>query len=809
MLVTVALGMLNANPFNDTTVGPFDLLSNWPGWTNQHIDLPFVHDHHSDVLDYKLPAWRYAKQQFRQGRLPLWSPLAMGGVPSMQLPVYSVVTPAFLFYAMFENDATGFYAAALTNLVILSIGSYLFLFALFPNRTAAWIGAIVFTYCGFNAAWFYWHHVNTSIWIPWLLYFTLCYLNTRNKSYLPGVTAASALMLLGGFPSVAVYGFLVFASLLLIKISVLKEHGISVWLQPILFVALSMLVCAFALQPLYEFLAYADVSYRKGTSPLHLNDFYRFVDPFFARTDIETAVYVGLFPIVGFFAAIGILVRRGYDWAIAWGLLLITVSIAFVFNLIPSDWIRMIPIIGSNPWSRMIVVTALGFSILTSAVIFYSFNAFEKKYNINYVPAIILLALGVFQVLDQHRFFIRFVGSTPDRSVYPMTETIAKVKSEMHPLQNIIADEGYLVSGVLSYYGLGEWFAHGIRPQNNKDLLSKAVPGGFTTRTAAQISCAAIRYSESIITYLNIKNALCANFLANQRRIVISTSRLQGAVPSESIVDNTLEQFFYLPNPIYFNTVEIEIGTHEKQGMSADMFLDFYADNKLITTAFCPAKLLADNTYVRCDLSEGINLVPGNYKLVPRYRTNDATEKLSIWMAPSESKTVFVETNGVRRDFVFHIQLLQINNIEKLTDVYMENGQPQYRILSYEPHILTIENRAVTGSAYFLADLVYGEKPRYDPVKLTAYDDTRIELAYTGNRAGWVVLPMRLYPGWTAMLDGKTVKADRFLDVLPAIQVTGPGRIVYDYFPIPFYVSCVLSLFGVLTTLYFIWRFRR
>jgi hypothetical protein len=94
----------------------------------------------------------------------------------------------------------------LAKLVISGFGSYLLLKVFLRWLPAIW-GGMVFMLCGFNAAWFFWEQATTAIWIPWLLWATVMYLETEDKKWLPAITIISLLLIFGGFPPVAAFGF--------------------------------------------------------------------------------------------------------------------------------------------------------------------------------------------------------------------------------------------------------------------------------------------------------------------------------------------------------------------------------------------------------------------------------------------------------------------------------------------------------------------------------------------------------------------------------------------------------------------------
>ena len=200
-------------------------------------------------------------------------------------------------------------------------------------------------------------------------------------------------------------------------------------------------------------------------------------------------------------------------------------------------------------------------------------------------------------------------------------------------------------------------------------------------------------------------------------------------------------------------------------------------------------------------------MTPGTYTLTPYTKSQD--ERLSVWMAPSSLDNVYVESDGARKDYVFHIRFNYVKNMDWIFDIRMNNGLPQYELTQYEPDIFVFENHSAEGSAYFIPELNYGTLPDFKSVKLVSNSDTKLDLAYSGSERGWVVLPMRNYPGWQALLNGQPVDTVAFLKTLPAIPVSGPVQITYQYRPWTFYIACWISLFSLLLTLFFIWRYHR
>jgi hypothetical protein len=55
VFICLAVLALNANPFAEETVAPFDRLLQFPGWSTIQSDRTAVHAEQSDILDSQLP----------------------------------------------------------------------------------------------------------------------------------------------------------------------------------------------------------------------------------------------------------------------------------------------------------------------------------------------------------------------------------------------------------------------------------------------------------------------------------------------------------------------------------------------------------------------------------------------------------------------------------------------------------------------------------------------------------------------------------------------------------------------------------
>ena len=185
--------------------------------------------------------------------------------------------------ALSPNAALGFYLATLFNLTMAGWGAHLWLRRLAALLPAAF-GAVTIMLCGFHAAWLYWPHTLTSIWICWLLWTIDRWWQTPSYGRFVPLVVVSALLLLGGFPFVTLLGAGAAALYLLClwiadaqprALMCIGGFGLA-WI-------VAMMLCAIPLISFLSWFAGLDVSYRIGGSQLHLPNDARFLLRHFAK----------------------------------------------------------------------------------------------------------------------------------------------------------------------------------------------------------------------------------------------------------------------------------------------------------------------------------------------------------------------------------------------------------------------------------------------------------------------------------------------------------------------------------------------
>ena len=784
--------MLGANPFKAETIAPMDLLVKYPGWQNTHLSLEPINGQRSDILDGKLPIWISAKHDLYEGELPLWNH-QRAGKPGLTF-TNSLLTPSFWAFAIVKNDALGFYLSNLINLLIGLIGMYLFL-RIFFGMYASTFGAFVFMFSGFNSAWFFWPHVNTAIWTPWVFLTVYQYLHTEKKIYL-ALTAITMFMLnVAGFPMIAVMTYMSIAIMvflfLLFQRFPLKKN-ISILLNLALFSILGLMISIPFIYPLVELLSWmGDMGSRHGGNGFSMNDFKLFIDPYLYRyPQVETTFYVGILPVLFLFVSLFFIFRK-VTFIGVFGLTLFLYALTIAFTLISPELIHKVPTLNSSLLTRFGYLLGVALAIIAAYVVHEIYKRVEKK---KWGLALIFV-LFIIQISDQRSLFHAFNGSVPNASFYPKTNTITYLQKNLKPFEHVIADNGYLISGTLGGYGLNDWYAHSFHSLAEKKILSQLVDTPFKTPTSAMFSFSQINLDSPYMDYLAIKAIISTSYSEYVHILLWDNKRSQQ--PSPNMPTNALTQPFHIDKSIEINGITLKMATYGTAQASSDVELILTKEGAVIAKAIAPKNKIHDNIWVPFIFPNLMTLNKGDYSIsIKMLDTTNATA-LTIWSNQNEQVYKLL-VNGKAEPLSLKMALTQ----EKQQD-------EKYKVLNLEPNIYIIENQHIKNGAYFLTKLDIQTTVDYTNITTVQPSNTEIQIAYNGTKSGWVVLPMRNYPGWVASVAGKQVEINTFLNMLPAIKVNGKSTILLQYAPNYNTYTYLLALLGLFVLLFSILKFRK
>ncbi|MET0003286.1 MAG: hypothetical protein ABW087_06635 [Candidatus Thiodiazotropha sp.] len=639
-----------------------------------------------------------------------------------------------------------------------------------------------------------------------MLFFALRLLQTGDVRHVPWMAFTSLLMILGGFPTVAVYGYIALLLMFMCwslfsssSVNLVIRRG--VWMS--LGILLSLMLAFIFLYCLDESLGRLDLSYRRGGSAFRsIRDLLLFALPFSdGPLTLGRTGYVGLLPLILFLPALWLTWRTRIDWRYAWGLALIVFIAPFAFAWIPMENIRQIPLIGTSMISRLILIIALGFAILTVLVLSAGYERFAKS-TPKWVNLIFILLLVV-QVIDQRHVFQKLVGYVNAETIYPQTPMIDHVRHNIEPLQGIISDRGYLVGGVLSAYGLSEWFAHGFRTSAERRLLEGVVDRPFLTSTAAGFLCEQVKFDDvQGLAYLAIRYVLCSIGPRHgdepRRQLVFNTVVAKRSnTTGLDLAKHKVVQLVELHEPITFDQVDIPLQAI-KAASDPMVKMKFRSElNAVVFSAPCDLHHVSEGAYLRCHFSERVRLAKGHHEMEVVLGRIEMNASVVVGVYDSNTTLLKLEIDGVKSDRVLGLRGYRESSPHPYQAV-LSGDIESYSVIEPEPGMVLIENRLVNGSAYFVSTLDGQPHPQYNLLSTNSYRETSMQFEYKGNKPGWIVVPVRMYPGWSLKVNDREMQPTLFKGVLPAVPVSGGEKIIYSYQPVQYVLPAIVSIIGLL-----------
>ena len=807
---------LGANPFSGQTVAPLDLIMSAPGWSSVQRVHKLVHWESSDIIDSQLPLWISLKEQIRAGRGALWWPYGTGGQPM----TFELFNPTFLVFLAVKNNALAYYLAGLFKLVVSGFGGYLLLRAFLPLLPSVWGGA-VFMLCGFNAAWFFWEHVATAMWIPWLLGAAVMYLRTEDGKWLPAITLASLLLILGGFPAVAAFGFYAFG--LLVVFWNLQDSFDGDWREsirddrrrkaffkrtalPFLAVSIAFLMSAIALIPFIDAMTGINLGHRAGASThFGIRDlllFFTYENP----SEIERTAYIGIlaavFALVGLFSAFRTQdeTRKRFIIFLA---VLVAVSVSIAFGILPHRLIRSIPVFNTNAWGRLIVVPLLGLAALSSFGVDYCLAGLTEHIrrrgkisalNASRLVTVVLVLVTLVQFQSQKKLFNDFNAVVPSSWLYPLTPSIRYAKENLKPLQSAIADRSFNMAGTLGAYGIPQWFAHTFRTDKEKEILRSLVRDPFPSETSAFIDGGNILLDSPLMEKLAIKFLLIHKDVLEDKAVFEPPSISPAQAPP--LPGNSWRQRIRIPEDMRIGYIGFLFATYPDAQAPANVRLALArdADGKILAVSELDRYEIADNKVAYFRFPDPVFLEKGDYSLGLSLVGQARPGKLTAWATriPEGSRNYF-EVNGNRSEYSLKWRIVEFR--KKDPAIYSYRWKP----IDLEPDILILENTRVTGGAYFVEDLDAANRQiDFSRLALRQPSSGAVEIDYSGGDAGWIVLPMHLHRGWKAYVQDRQVPHDAYLGILPAIPVQGVCTVRFRFEPDSVKTGAFLSAAGVL-----------
>ncbi|HEY2382248.1 MAG TPA: YfhO family protein [Terriglobia bacterium] len=182
-----------------------DLVTQFPPWTGASYPDTTHHAEVGDSVTLFYP-WRvFQEAALRRGEFPLWNPAILAGTPFLAEAQSALFYPIhLLLFLMYPPTFWTF--NLLLNLALSGFFTVLFLRSIGASRSGAFAAGIIFSCCGFLAAWQSFSSLaDTAIWLPCILWTVNRLCSRPSIGYMIVSAFAFAMPVLAGHPETALH----------------------------------------------------------------------------------------------------------------------------------------------------------------------------------------------------------------------------------------------------------------------------------------------------------------------------------------------------------------------------------------------------------------------------------------------------------------------------------------------------------------------------------------------------------------------------------------------------------------------------
>ncbi|MEJ2146519.1 MAG: YfhO family protein [Acidobacteriota bacterium] len=785
LLVLISCMALGANLFRGEVVAPMDLLLSGQGWPEELHTEEALDGNKADVLDAWIPRWLYVKSRLREGAIPLWNPFVSGGQPALPLLFDSYLSPSFLIFLLLGNGL-GYSLALLVRLFIAGLGAFLLCRLEFSTQ-AALLGAVTFMLCGFNLSWLMWPQVATSCWIPWVIWSFVRLMRNPNRREVGVLAILTALMLFGGFPALAGYTLYLLALLSLWMILSRPGRSLRGGLRPAFWavagVSLGFLLTAFQLLPSVEYLSTVDLSWRQASSvPIDKLPFLLF--PFFKgyHPHPEYTGYVGWIAMLLVPLALLQRRRRGPLSSLFWvGVAALSLVLIYGFPPFIARIVYHLPVFNLNPNGRLFVIFGLAMAVLAAAgyTFLQKILTPSRRWILLAAPLLILLQAG-----DLIRVGWAQNAVVADSKFFPETPLLRYLQKQTGPGQSAVLTYDTLrFPGILTAYGIEDWFAHTHRLPQERTILDCVVRNPWVTPTAAQIHAEDIRLDSPCFDLFSIR------FIVSGTPTIVGqwrTNEVSQLQPGETAL-----QRFTLDKRSRIAGARFKTATGGRSVPAGALRLTLLdGDRRTLSASVDASGPISDNGWTEFSFPTR-DLDPGQYFLRLEVTGNSPHGGVYLWsMATSDSLTGGSLLLEGKPAGVAAFGLLGAD-LEASASTWKRRDFGRVRV--YE--------RDNPSPGAFLSESfkpTRGDQLSHDGIRLLRYSPERAVYQVETDRPEWMVRSMRVWPGWHVYVDGRPVETKPFLDLMPAVRIpAGVSEVEYRYQPASWRIGWILSLAAV------------
>lgn len=169
------------------------------------VGVPVKNPITTDVVSFTYPMQMLAIKLLKTGQFPLWNPYILGGNPllaNFQSSPYAITNFVYFIF----DQLTAWSIQIVLQHVLAAIFTFFLLRHWKVSKLGSALGAIIYTFSGFNTIWSEWNgHTLTAAFIPLVILFSDKWLLEGKALYGFLDSIALALLFLSGYPQIALY----------------------------------------------------------------------------------------------------------------------------------------------------------------------------------------------------------------------------------------------------------------------------------------------------------------------------------------------------------------------------------------------------------------------------------------------------------------------------------------------------------------------------------------------------------------------------------------------------------------------------
>lgn len=774
LVLAFSIFLLGANPLDRETISPSHILERFKGWDRYDFDSPQARSmERSDIVDVKIPVWLEVRSLVQNGED--WTLLFSrnGGTNVLDF-THGVFTPAFGIFLLTPEPWLGWYLGLLFQTTAGIYGTFLLARALRVRTWLALSAGMVFMGSGFVTAWFFWPHVSTAIWIPWLLWATINFAEHRRPSDGFAVFLSSSLLILGGFPVVGAFGFYIALSYAALSgprgsLKVMLKF----WLTYVALVTGAFLVTFPALLPFLEMTSAVDLSYRQGGSSLTFqNNFTSLFWPWASGPlQVERNIFVGLLALVVPTLLLvkpwrllkDIEVRTRIVFFLVWAVF----SATYTFDIPFLNLLGVLPGLGTSLFNRGSVIVALMLAVASVLLVEQILTKLEQESRIRKLKGAIVAITTLFvlaSLVISKISFSFFNPATPAADFLPPPPGLSNTLA-LTAWDYALADSTFALNGSLTAFGVREWFSHGfwIQSKDFRDVWRELSSTAYSSPTSVTPKLGDLEFSSSYFDFLNIRYAISAS----SGEVPILEEKQEGKLEAVRVSGGEVfTQKFETSSYLAISRLEVLLATYGRENLNTGVDLTIWSSEGVAAIKVSiQGSEVKDNSRAEFSFPE-IVLPPGSYVFTLTTQAVGDTDPLAVWTKKLDDDGLSGTLNSMELDrssiFTFFGPLDSAN----------------WSLVS-DPEgsgLFVLENPDAPMGPYLIGNL---DSSARILSKLPLSSKSKIFGEYEIPRdwIGYVVFPIRASTDLAILVDGERATVSKFLGLLPAIQVSG-GEIV-------------------------------